>query len=885
VDTLPASAVTEAAATLNGVATPGGVSASGWFEWGLSTNHGNVTPAQALGSTGTTNFSQTLTGLPFGTVFHFRAVGSNNFGIDYGSDQTFRTIGPSVETLPASDLTQTSALLNGVANPDGQSAMGWFEWGFSTNYGSVTAPQSVGSGGRHTNFSHALSGLIPSVTYHFRAIASNSFGVAFGVDDFFPRLTQVAYLKASNTDADDFFSRSVAIDGDTLVIGARAEDGNATGVNGDGSNNTGTNSGAAYVFVHNGSSWVQQAYLKANNTGNGDSFGTSVAISGDTIVVGAPLEDSNATGVNGNGSNNTGTNSGAAYVFVRSGTNWTQQAYLKASNTETQDEFGETVAISGNTLLVGASGEDSNATGVNGNQSDNSLANAGAAYVFVRNGTTWSQQAYLKSADPDQGGAVNGVAVAVSGDTALLGFSGEIGGGAAYVFVRNGTTWSQQAEIAGSNTQPIDIFGVSVGLDGDTAVVGAAFEDSTATGVNGSGTDPDLSFNSGAAYVFVRSGTNWSQQAYLKASNTGADDRFGGSVALRGDTVVIGATSEDSLATGVNGDGANNSSAGSGAAYVFTRSGPNWTFQYYLKASNTGINDGFGGSVAVSGDFVVVGAEFEDSNAVGVNGDQSNNSANSSGAAYVFGPPGPAAPEIDVFHSGTNLLNGASVPQIISAVSNSTIRNFSIQNTGSDFLTGLTVTFTGPDADAFSVAFSPVAPLLPKSISTLIVRFAPTNPGTNTATLRIASNDADENPFDIQLSGVSLSFIEDQDGDGLNDASEFLMASFGFNFQASQTNLVNTLFNNVGGAVPNLNAIGYFTQSQLQVLNVGAPLLTHDPLTGLFTLTIGVEKATLLTNFFPFPMTAPQTTINAEGKLEFQFSAPDGATFFRLEAR
>src|SRR5262249_54087162 len=143
--------------------------------------------------------------------------------------------------------------------------------------------------------------------------------------------------------------------------------------------------------------------LKGSNTAAGDNFGWSVAISGETMVIGAPLEDSNATGVNGNQTNNSATDSGAAYVFVRDGTNWIQQAYLKASNTGAEDRFGLSVAISGDTAVVGAVYEASNATGVNGNQSNNSASIAGAAYVFVRNGTNWIQQAYLKASNTGNG--------------------------------------------------------------------------------------------------------------------------------------------------------------------------------------------------------------------------------------------------------------------------------------------------------------------------------------------------------------------------------------------------------------------------------------------------------------------------------------------------
>ncbi len=395
-------------------------------------------------------------------------------------------------------------------------------------------------------------------------------------------IAQQAYLKASNTGANDFFD-SVAVSGDTVVVGAPFEDSNATGVNGTQTDNSSINSGAAYIFTRSGTTWTQQAYLKASNSGAGVEFGFSVSVSGDTVVVGAFAEASKATGVGGTETDNSLAQSGAAYVFIRSGTTWTQQAYLKASNTGTNDLFGYSVSVAGNTVLVGASGEGSNATGVGGAQTDNSLVQPGAAYVFSRTGTTWTQQAYLKA----------------------------------------------------SNTGANDQFGISVAVSGETAVIGAPGEDSNATGVGGTQTNNSAS-GSGASYVFSRSGATWTQQAYLKASNTGGNDQFGRAVAVSGDSVIVGAYQEDSNASGVGGNQADNSASNSGAGYVFSRSGPTWTQQAYLKASNAGAEDQFGISVAMSGDTVVIGADFEDSNASGVGGTEIDNSAADSGAAYVF---------------------------------------------------------------------------------------------------------------------------------------------------------------------------------------------------------------------------------------------------------
>ncbi|MFH1378513.1 MAG: putative Ig domain-containing protein [Planctomycetota bacterium] len=465
--------------------------------------------------------------------------------------------------------------------------------------------------------------------------------------------TSIGYFKASNTGVNDEFGWSVAISGDTMVVGANFEHSNATGINGDQSNDSAENSGAAYIFVRTGSIWSQQAYLKASNTDASDVFGCSVAISGDTIVVGAYHEASNATGINGDQLNNSAENSGAAYVFVRTGSIWTQQAYLKASNNGTWDKFGYSVAISGDTIVVGAHGEGSNATGINGNQSDNSASLSGAVYVFIRNAGVWSQQAYLKASNTNAGDVFGG-SVAISGDTIVVEACGEdsyatgingnqsdnsaIESGAVYVFVRNAGVWSQQAYLKASNTDSEDQFGSHVAISGNTIIVGARYEDSNATGINGNQSNNSAS-NSGAAYVFVRNTSVWSQQAYLKASNTEANDVFGWSVAISGDTIVVGARDEESNASGINGDQFNNYAGNSGAAYVYVRNAGVWTQQTYLKASNTGSGDCFGCSVAISGDMIVVGAYSEDSYATGINGSQSDNSASYSGAAYMYQNP------------------------------------------------------------------------------------------------------------------------------------------------------------------------------------------------------------------------------------------------------
>ena len=454
---------------------------------------------------------------------------------------------------------------------------------------------------------------------------------------------QEAYVKAANGETQDSLGSSVGISGDTLVVGAPFEKGSATTVNGT-PDNAASTSGAAYVFVRSGGVWTQQAYLKPFNTGPGDQFGLAVAISGDTIVVGAPFEDGSARTVNG-ADDNAASNAGAAYVFVRNAGVWAQQSYLKASNAGAGDNFGASVAVSGDTVVVGASIEDGSATGVNG-ADDDAATNAGAAYVFVRNAGVWSQQAYLKASntDPDDG---FGISVTVSGDTVVVGANGEDGSattvngpdddtlvtaGAAYVFVRIGGTWTQQAYLKPANAGLGDQFGNAVALAGDTLVVGAQQERGSTTTVNGPVDDAAL--GAGAAYVFVRNAGVWSQQAYLKASNTEVNDFFGCAVAISGDTVAVGALGEDGGGFGI--DPADDNAAGlAGTAFVFTRTAGVWSLRAHVKASNTDADDRLGTSIAVSGDTVVAGAPREDGNATTVNG-ADNDAAADAGAGYVL---------------------------------------------------------------------------------------------------------------------------------------------------------------------------------------------------------------------------------------------------------
>jgi hypothetical protein len=312
---------------------------------------------------------------------------------------------------------------------------------------------------------------------------------------------QQAKLTAADAAGGDRFGVAVAVSGDTAVVGANAADTPA-----------GSNVGSAYVFVRSAGTWALQAKLTAADAAAVDNFGISVAISGDTAVVGAYLDSTPA-----------GSNAGSAYVFVRSAGTWAQQQKLTAADAAAGDRFGISVAVSGDTAVVGAYLDDAPAG-----------MDSGSAYVFVRSAGTWAHQQKL-AADAAAAADNFGMSVAVSVDTAVVGahLEGGTNAGSAYVFVRSAGTWAQQQKLAASDAAANDNFGASVAVSGDTAVVGAPFDDIAA------GTD------AGSAYVFVRSAGTWAQQQKLAASDADAGDRFGIAVAVSGDTAVVGAYFDD----------------------------------------------------------------------------------------------------------------------------------------------------------------------------------------------------------------------------------------------------------------------------------------------------------------------------------------------------
>ena len=335
-----------------------------------------------------------------------------------------------------------------------------------------------------------------------------------------PTWTQQAELTAPDGTAGDGFGYSIAVSGNTAVIGAPDR---TIGAN--------EFQGAVYVFVQSGTSWVEQQELTAFDGASGDLFGYSVSVSADTVVVGAPFKQLGLNIIQG-----------SVYVFVRTGTTWGGQQEILAADSEPFDFFGTCVSVSADTVVIGAAGK---------------FSDQGAAYVFVRTvGATvpWAQQQELTAFD-GSGGDEFGASVSVSGDTAVVGAQGKNGDqGVAYVFVRTGGTltgsWTAQEEVLALDQAAYDNFGRSVSVSGSTLLVGAPAK---TVGSN---------LGQGAAYVFTQSGVTWTQQQELTASDGASNDEFGSSVALNGTTAVIGAPEK-----------AIGSESLQGAAYVFVQSG------------------------------------------------------------------------------------------------------------------------------------------------------------------------------------------------------------------------------------------------------------------------------------------------------------------------
>lgn len=452
-----------------------------------------------------------------------------------------------------------------------------------------------------------------------------------------PKLTQRTYLKASNTGVEDELGQLVAVsaDGSTLAVGAPFEDGD-----GDSQNNDGVqDAGAVYIFTRSGGTWTQQAYLKPRSPGPLDNFGSSLALSADgsILAVGTPGDDSDARFPDPNPDpvNNLAVDAGSVYLFMRTGSAWAQIMYVKSGDPDRGDLFGSSVALSadGWRLAVGAPGK-------NIQVPERIAADAGAVYEYEAVGQRWDFDADfsdLESPTPFDGEHF-GTSLSFSADGATLAIgtdsvdSTDPKRSDIQIRIYTGSARQGWTKDFASPVQPVEPEGalgncVALSADGNLLAVGAARKDGTALG-------------SGGVYLFTRDGRIWTQQAVLEPAQPGAGDHFGDSFALSGDgkTLAVGTRFEDSQASGIDGDQADNSSVDAGAVYLFTRTGEIWEQVEYVKALFPDAEDRFGASVALSanGTTLVVGAPGEDSVGMGVDTAANNDSADDAGAAYVF---------------------------------------------------------------------------------------------------------------------------------------------------------------------------------------------------------------------------------------------------------
>lgn len=425
-------------------------------------------------------------------------------------------------------------------------------------------------------------------------------------------LGERSYLKASNADRNDLFGYALAADGDLLAVGAYLEGSYAGGVNGDQTDNSAEGSGAVYVFARHGDDWVQQAYLKGLANGSGQQFGRALALSGNTLAVGAPFDRHGGSGIDPAPAAGPAPDSGAVHVFrLRDGV-WEREAYIKANRVESGALFGYSVALQGETLAVGAYLEDSRSGG---------LYDTGAVHVFQRRQDgRWIRSAHLVASDQRQGSGF-GYSLAIAGTTLAVGAHLDGGAGAVHLFGREGERWLPQTILRAPGPGNNALFGSSLALDGDTLAVGAPLADGAFK-------------NSGAVYIYRHQRGAWSEPLRLETEG-GAEHRFGRSLTLAGDVLAVGAYLEDSGEPGIHLTGIPRGAARlpeSGAVYVYAREGAHWRQRAHIKASNAGAGDMFGYAITLAGDLLAVGAPAEAASGAY----PSDDSAEGAGAVYVF---------------------------------------------------------------------------------------------------------------------------------------------------------------------------------------------------------------------------------------------------------
>jgi len=367
---------------------------------------------------------------------------------------------------------------------------------------------------------------------------------------------QAGMVVADDGDVGDGYGWSVGIDGDTAVVGSHRDDA------------IGSDSGSVYVLYNDGSGWDEVQKLVGIGIGSNDGFGDAVAISGDTIVVGAPGDD------------DVGTNSGAAYVFTNVGGVWTQTGKLIAPPVVGGDNYASAVDVDGDIMVISAS------------LTDTAGSNSGAAYIYRRIKGTWTYDTRLQSDDIAQWDRF-GIDVAVSGNRVLIGADSDddngSSSGSVYVFDSDGSVWTQEAKLSASDGAADDQFGERVDISGDSLIVGARYDD-------------DLFNRSGSAYIFEHDGSSWSQAIKLTAFDAAGSNYFGQGVAIHNNRAVVGAWGRLDAFGFFN----------AGAAYAYSRSGGVWSLDAQLIASDSEGGDFYGYAVGVTDDYAVIGADGND---------------------------------------------------------------------------------------------------------------------------------------------------------------------------------------------------------------------------------------------------------------------------------
>ena len=374
--------------------------------------------------------------------------------------------------------------------------------------------------------------------------------------------TESQKLLAADGTVNERFGCSAEINGYDAIVGAYLDDFGGK-----------TNAGSAYVFVYGGASWSQQAKLTASDAQSDDEFGWSVSIDGDYAIVGAHKEDGS------------GTDRGAAYVFYRSGSSWTEQQKLTPGDTEDGDLFGKSVSIDGEYAIIGAPGKNSN---------------QGFSYIFKRTGTVWAQMTKVGATGSNK----LGWSVSISMPCVIMGAYGTNSNiGAAHIYELQGSSWYGKGTLTASDGMTADLFGISVAIDDEYVICGSPGHDSAANGA-------------GAAYIFEKPGTGWASMTEtqkITASDAAGSDGFGTSVSVDGDEIIASSPDEDDIGTA------------RGAAYVFYRSGSSWTEQQKLTSGDAADGDYFGWGVSISSNTAISGAYAED-----------NTNGVDAGSAYIF---------------------------------------------------------------------------------------------------------------------------------------------------------------------------------------------------------------------------------------------------------